>query len=198
MTSSSGAESISTNDIENIVDRLRNQRHRGSTQRSYYSIWKAFNKFFIKLDRKPDTWGERLTLFVGYLIDCKKQSSTVRSYISAIKAVLKTNNIDVKEDEFLLSSLTRACRLNNDVFTARLPVSKGLLGILIRRISKTYLDRNQHYMALLMATILCMAYYGLFRIGELTWTKSGHVPTRKSSCSCYVLQKHMYRAQNHS
>ena len=133
-----------------------------------------FNKFFIKLDHKPLTWSDRLTLFVAYLVENKKQSATVKSYISAIKAVLMSNNIDVNEDEFLLSSLTQACRLHNDVVSTRLPVRKGMLCILLRRISKTYIDLNQPYLSLLFMTFFSTAYFGLFRVCELAKTPSGH------------------------
>ena len=127
----SESTTLSTHEIENIVDRLRNQRHRGCTQRNYYAIWKLFNKFFIRLDRKPPTLGERLTLFVAYLIENKKQSGTVKSYVSAIRAVLQINNIKFQEDEFLLTSLTKACKLNNDTVKTHLPIRKGLLHILL-------------------------------------------------------------------
>ena len=85
----STVSTISTKYIKNTIERLRLLRYRNSTRRNYYIIWKAFNKFFLKLDIKPDSWEDRLTLFVGYLIDQNKQSATIKSYISAIKAVLK-------------------------------------------------------------------------------------------------------------
>ena len=58
----------------------------------------------LRLDHKPDNWGDRLILFVGHLIENKKQSSTVRSYISAIKSVLRKDDQEVIEDEYLLSA----------------------------------------------------------------------------------------------
>ena len=88
-STSSRASSISTLEIENIIDQLKRQQHWSTTQKNYYNIWKSFNKFFIKLDRKPKDWGARLTLFVAHVINNNRQSSTVKSYISAIKAVLK-------------------------------------------------------------------------------------------------------------
>ena len=108
--------------MQHIVDKLRSQQYRSSTRHNYYVVWKLFNKFFIRLDQKPDTWKDRLTLFVGYLIDNEKQSSTVKSYISAIKAVLREIGIKLNYDQSLILSLTRACRLVNDQIRTRLPI----------------------------------------------------------------------------
>ena len=60
-------------DIENIVDQLKHQRNRLSTRKNYYCVWKQFNQFFIRLDKKPDNWEERLILFVGYLVHQNKK-----------------------------------------------------------------------------------------------------------------------------
>ena len=171
---SSHSTTISTREMQNIVEKLKNQRHRGTTQRNYYGIWKTFNHFFLKLDKRPPTWNERLTLFVAYLVKCKKQSSTVKSYISAIKAVLRSINIKITQDEYLLNSLTKACRLNNDRVINRLPITKGMLAIIIRRIQDTYEQAGQPYLATLLSAIISSAYFGLFRISDLVETPSKH------------------------
>ena len=69
------------------------QRHRGSTQKNYYGIWKNFNKFIIQLDDKSNNWDDRLVLYMAYLIHHQRRSSTIKSYISAIKAVLFNGGI---------------------------------------------------------------------------------------------------------
>ena len=86
---SSNSSWISSTEIANIIERLRHQQYRDSTRKNYYAVWKVFSDFFVKLDFRPHLWEDRLTLFVGYLIDNKRQSSTVKSYVSAIKAVLR-------------------------------------------------------------------------------------------------------------
>ena len=100
---SSTSSSILTKDIQRIVDKLKDHRHRDSTRRNYV-VWKLFNKFFLNLDVKPNNWEDRLILFVGYLIDQKKQSATVKSYISAVKAVLLNIGVKLNYDTFLMSS----------------------------------------------------------------------------------------------
>ena len=101
-------------------------------------IWKIFSNFFVRLDYKPNNWADRLSLFVGHLIQNKRQSSTVRCYVSAIKSVLKDCNIEVEEDQYLISSLTKACRLQNDQVRTRLPLQKGVLGILLKEIDNKW------------------------------------------------------------
>ena len=106
--------SISTREIQEIIEHLRYKKHRDTTQHTYYNVWKLLNKFFLQLDKRPSTWEEHLTLFVGYLIQNDKQSSTIRSYISAIRSVLRDMNVRLHENTFLLTSLTKACKLVND------------------------------------------------------------------------------------
>ena len=83
------ATSISTRELQNIIERLQQERHHKSTRTNYYCVWKTFNEFIIKLDDKPKSWEKRLTLFVAYLKNKNRKSTTIRSYISAIKAVLR-------------------------------------------------------------------------------------------------------------
>ena len=79
---------ISSLAMQDIMDRLKMQSYRNSTRKNYYSVWKNFTEFYLRLDDKRKTWEQRLILFVGFLIQEKKQSSTIKCYVSAIKAVL--------------------------------------------------------------------------------------------------------------
>ena len=156
-------------EISEIVERLRLERHRSSTQAQYYCVWKLFNKFFIKLDIKPTSWEDRLTLFVGYLVHTGRKSTTIKSYISAVKAVLATGHIKLKEDRALLNSLTRACRLRYNRVSTKLPIKKPLLEQILHA-TDTIFDQ-QLYLKLMYKVLFITAYYGLFRIGELTYSK---------------------------
>ena len=103
---------------------------------------------------------------MGYLVHNKHQSSTVKSYISAIKTTLKTNLIDISEDQYLLSSLTRACRLQNDCMKTRLPTQKGMLSIILHQAESHF--KTQPFLLNLYPAILSTMYFGLFRISEMT------------------------------
>ena len=171
-TSSTGSSKISTVEIANIVDRLRREQHRSSTLANYYCVWHLFNRFFVQLDIKPARWEDWLTLFIGYLVKHNKQSSTVKSYISAIKAVLKMHNIKIKHNQYLLSSLTRACRLKNDRCRTRLPIQSEMLGMLLKKTKEYFNKLNQPYLSVLYRTLFLITYYGLLHVSEVT--KSAH------------------------
>ena len=131
-------------------------------------MWKIFSKFFLRLDFKLTSWEQRIVLFVGFLVDSKLQSSTVRSYISALQSVLIEDEHKLQEDLFLISSLTRACKLKNDTLTMRLPIHKQLLWVIVNESNSYLLDRQQNYMMQLYAAIFMAAYFGMLRIGEVT------------------------------
>ena len=171
----SSVSSISTKNLEIYVTKLKNNRNRESTKRNYYTVWRTFNEFFIKLDRKPKSWEDRLILFVGYLISRNRKSSTIKSYVSAIKSVLAQDGVFLSEDRFLLTSLTKACKLVNDKVRTRLPIQKGMLNIIIKNCQEFYNKRSQPYLATLYSALLMTGYFGLLRVGELT---SGEHPIK--------------------
>ena len=163
----STTSTISSAEMRRVVNSLRNKRFRDSTRNNYHTIWKAFSKFYQRLDEKPDSWEDRIILYIGYLVDQKRQSQTIRSYVSAIRAVLRDDGIKLSEDSFLLSSLTRACKLHNDKIRTRFPIHKDLLHVVIRCIRET-IYKNQPYLSSLYSALMSTAYYGLFRVGEVT------------------------------
>ena len=149
-----------------VIESLKNKRNRMSTNNNYYKIWKLFNQFLIRLDVMPCRWEDRAVLFCAHLIDNGRQSSTVRSYLSAIKCVLQNDNYQLVESHVILSTLTRACRLVNDRVHTRLPIKLGLLEMILFEINRRY--STQPYLQAMYSTLFALAYYGLFRIGEVT------------------------------
>ena len=135
---------------------------------NYYGIWKNFNRFYLRLDKKPDNWEDRLVLYVGHLIHSGRKSTTIRCYISAIRAILQDANVELMEDKVLLSSLTRACKIHNDVINTHLPIRKTTLSLLLKGVTKLFRESPQPYLETLYKTMFITAYYGLFRIGEIT------------------------------
>ena len=158
-TSASTDSTISTSAILSIVQKLKTERIRSSTKRNYYSVWKTFNQFFIRLDNKLDTWEERLTLFIGYLIEERKfKSQSVRSYVSAIRGVLQEDGVTLNEDKFLLSALTSACKLKNDRVTTRLPLRKAMLCSVVNKTAEYFMQElNQPYLAHLYCALFSTA-----------------------------------------
>ena len=166
MDTDTTSSTISTASVRAMVDKLKNYKRCNSTNKLYLSVWRSFNEFFIRLDSKPRSWEERLVLFVGYLVNKKTRSSTVASYISVIKAVLRDDGVILNEDKYLLSVLTKASRVINDKVKTRLPINKGVLSLIIKSIDDMFY--NQPYLDRMYKALFITAYFGLFRIGKLT------------------------------
>ena len=165
-TSTTTGSMISSSAMEQIVDRLKSQCRRDSTRLNYLNIWRSFNKFLMHLDKKPKSWERRIVLYVEYLIDQKCKSTTINSYISAIKAVLRDDGRKINEDRFLLNALVKACKLKVDRVKVKYLIHKGILLILIKTLDKVF--GCQPYLCTLYKVMFATAYYGMFRVGEIT------------------------------
>ena len=167
MTDSSSTSSrFSTTYLEGLLEELKHGAHQGSTKANYYGIWKKFNEFLIKLDKMPKTWEDRLSLYCAYLITVKKRkSSTVKSYISGIKYILRSDGYEWDEGKMLLNTITKSCKLKNDKLKVRLPIQKGLLELILFRIQRKF--ETQPYLEAMYVTAFLLQYYGLLRIGEI-------------------------------
>ena len=164
---SSTSSTISTASTRLIVAKLKTQSLRESTRRQYYGAWKKFNPFFVRLDGKPNTWEDRLVLFTGYLVEEKIKSTTIKCYISGIKAILKEDGYELDMDQCAVKSLTRACKLKYDQVRVRLPIQIGLLILLNRQIEIKF-GGTQPYLNILYQALFTTTYFGMFRVGELT------------------------------
>ena len=170
--------------MEAVVQQMQCQRHWLSTRKNYQAIWGYFNQFFLHLDHKPTTWGQWLMLFVTYLIQSNRKSTMIKSYISAIKAVLRNGGINLRLDTALLGELTQACHLKSDTVHTKLPITFGVLHLLLNNMDKTF-SSPQPYLSAFYKALYSTAYYGLFRVGELTQcphvvkAKDVHVATNK-------------------
>ena len=167
-SSNSTSSKISTADMSRIVDKLMNMQHRNSTAKNYLSIWRQFNKFVLSLDVRPNLWEDRTTLFLGYLINNGMQSSTIKSYVSAIKKTLLMDGYEWNDKLVLVRSLAKACRIINDHVRIRLPIHSSLLEVILFEVQRSFSERHQHYLEILYKTLFAISYYGLMRIGEVS------------------------------
>ena len=166
-STSSQSSRISATAMQNILGRLKVNHNRKNTNENYFKIWRRFNSFVIRLDTKPPSWEDKVSLFIAHLIEtCKLQSSTVKSYVSAIKCVLKDDGYEWNDNKILLNALTRACRLKNDRLRTQLPIQCSLLEMLLFEIVRKY--ANQPYLQILFKAVFILSFYGLFRVGEVT------------------------------
>ena len=155
--------------VNNVLERLQSHQTRKSTANNYLCVWRQLNKFIISLDTKLNlSWEEKTALFGAYLVDRGVQSSTLRSYFSAIKHILRQDGYIWDDKKVLLSSLVRGCQLENDRVKVRLPIQRGLLELLLFEIERFYNSSPQPYLESMYKALFCLAYYGMMRVGELT------------------------------
>ena len=137
--------------------------------KNYLSIWRHLNRFLISLDSKCNlSWEERTALFGAYLVDGGVQSSTLKSYFSAIKFILKQDGYCWDDNKVLLSALIKGCRLENDTVKVRLPIQKSLIEMLLFEMQRHFGQNGQLYLETMYKALFSLAYYGMFRVGELT------------------------------
>ena len=124
----------------------------------------------------PKTWEDRVSLFIGYKIDNGMQSSTVKSYVSAIKKMLVNDGYPWQDEKVLVGALTKACKLINDRVHTRLPIQCSLLELILFEVQRKY--SNQWYLQVMYKALFGVAYYGLMRVSEVT--TSDHVMKAKN------------------
>ena len=122
---------MSTERIQFIFERLKANQNQKSTQKNYHCIWKKFTEFLINLDEIPMTWEQRLCLFGTFMVDKGAQSSTIRSYMSALMFILRTDDITIDDEKIRLGVIIRACKIENDRIYVRFPIRIGLLETLL-------------------------------------------------------------------
>ena len=152
--------------MEEVLEKLKCAKNRDSTKANYLAIWRNFNNFLIKLDKKPNHWEDRIALFGAYLVNKGVQSATLKSYFSAIKGILVDDGYIWCDTKIVLSSLVKACKLSNDRIKTRLPIQIRLLEILLFETERMF--EKQYYLEILYKTMLIIGYYGMLRVGEIT------------------------------
>ena len=116
-------------------------------------------------------WEERAVLFGTYLVDKGAQSSTIKSYFSAIKHILITDGYAWDNNKVMLGTITKSCRILNDCVCICLPIHSRLLDEILFELECFYggLGKTapQPYLEKLYKAAFSLAYYGLMRVGEL-------------------------------
>ena len=135
---------------------------------------------------------------MAYLIkECRLKSITVKSYISAIKGVLAEDGIEIETNSFVMSLLTRACKLKNDQVVVHFLIYRDLLRLILDEVWKFY--GLQPYLSILYQAIFAASYYGLLRIGEVTTSphvitvRNTHIATNKNKILFMLLSSKTHK-----
>ena len=128
-------------------------------------MWKNFNIFLLKLDRRPRNWEEGAAWYATYLYHRGFQSSTIRSYISGIKATLINDDYEWDQSAVNFNLVIKSCKMINDSVKNRLPVQNRLLETILFELERKY--SKQYYLEIMYKAFFMLLFYGMMRIGEL-------------------------------
>ena len=156
---------ISSQDMNSILEKLKLWQSHESTKKNYLGIWRQFNNFVIRLDKKLKTWEQCLSLYGAFLFEQGIQSSTLRCYVSAVKHVVTVDGYQWDDELISLNDLIRACKIKNDSIRPMLPIHINFLEILLFEVKRLW--SKSLYLEYLYKTLFLLAYYGLMRISEV-------------------------------
>ena len=153
-----------------MVDTLRDllQSSLSASSRKLYSrAWVVFSDFYQRFQYGNVTLPVStagIAMFVSFLCAKGLAPATITSYLSAISYVHKIKGVFDPTKAFLIEKLMVAVgrRSQADI---RLPISRPLLYELIRALAYT---NSSAYQRSLYSAMFAIAFYGFFRVGELT------------------------------
>ena len=163
-TLSADSSRVSAQEMEEIIEKLELKAYQDPTWQNYYTIWCLFNKFVISLNRKPNNWEDRLVLFIAKCVSNGRASAIIRSYASAVKAVLRTEGVFLDSYIYKLKVLAKVCRLSNDRLKIRLPIKKGLFGLILDKVE--ILFETQPYLTKLYKAIFASVIMACYILGN--------------------------------
>lgn len=118
--------------------------NRSSTAKNYLCVWQQFNECLLQLDHRPKDWEDRVAFFCAHLIEHKKvQSSTLKSYISAIKHMLRCNDYTWRDEKVWLHALTKSCKMVNDTIYTRFPIHFKLLELILFELHRSVISQDK-------------------------------------------------------
>ena len=125
----------------------------------------------IQLDNLPMSISEVLS-YLSYLNLKGLAPSTTTTYVSALGFVHRMNNMKDPTNAVVVQKVLSAINKIQGNLDARLPITQFILHRLLN--AADYVVSNMFHRSLIKA-MFSIAFYGLFRIGEITIQKSGAI-----------------------
>ena len=108
--SSSDGTKLSLDYLTHIAKKFKTQNRQPSTKHTYKQAWYNFNDFLICMDKMPDSWNDRICLFVPQLIVEKHPPPIIQSYVSAVKAILREEGVEIEDNSVALAALIHSAK----------------------------------------------------------------------------------------
>ena len=125
----------------------------------------------VKVSDLPLSY-ETILLFLSYLNLKGLAPSTTTTYISAIGYVHKVCNVNDPTSQFIVQKVLASINKEYGKSDSRLPITQFILARLLDSVDKVL---SSIYHATLLKAMFLIAFYGLFRVGEITIQSSGVV-----------------------
>ena len=144
----------------------------------YTRAWALYQECMHVMGLNPITISElplnykHILLFMSYLQIKGLAPATITTYLSAIGYVHKARAVVDPTTQFLVQKVLSSINKLHGTRDSRLPITLLILHRLLESIDKVI--TNVYHSKLLKAMFL-VAFYGLFRVGEITVQKSGNV-----------------------
>lgn len=125
---------------------------------------------------------QHIILFIANCFESGLAPSTIRTYVAAISFVHKINSWPDYMQSFIVQKMLEGYRRSRPVQDGRSPISiQSLTGI----VQKAEHICSSSYETALFQAVFCVAFFGLFRIGELAATfQNGCRPIQFSDVIC--------------
>ena len=127
------------------------------------------NLHSIKVEDLPLNY-RLVLLFVSYLHLKGLAPSSIVTYVSAIGYVHKICNVFDPTTQFVVQKVLGAITKLHSKSDSRLPITQFILHRLVDSVDKVV---NDDYQIHLIKVMFLIAFYGLFRVGEITTQTSG-------------------------
>lgn len=119
---------------------------------------------------------EQLAMFLSYLSLKGLSSKTADLYLTAISFQCKVSNVSDNTKHFLINKLAEGFRRQNKTKRVRLPITYELLEGILTKLPVVCLNSFE---VMLFKAAYVLAYFGFFRVGEVTVPNKSVVDSNK-------------------
>ena len=164
-----------------------------STISVYKRAWALYNECIAILAGQNQSIGlplnyVQILTFISYLNLMGFSPSSITTYITGISFVHKMGNYNDPSNHFAVQKTLSAVNRLTGKLDSRLPITLFILATLNESIEKTITNKFQR---VLLKAMFTTAFFGLFRIGEITSASgAGHVPALDIS-QCQMFEDKM-------
>ena len=135
---------------------------------------RRFESFRIKYAEKlcwPPTI-EQLTLFIASLSLQGLSHSTASLYLCSIGFQCKIKNVKDSTKHYILSKILEGIKRSKQGQAVRLPITVSILNLIVNKLPAVCVTS---YESQLFKTAFCLAFFGFFRIGEITVSRKEYI-----------------------